>query len=122
MRATYIMLAAASSLGGCETGGTSTTEMKAAAIERARQEAGLAANVPLEATVWTGVGQHDDQIVLCGTVSGESGATRIAKRFAATGVPIRWLAFEDAHDPMIRSQPNKFIEWQQVCADGARGE
>lgn len=114
-------LGAAATLGlaACEQGGTSTAEMKTAAIEHARQELGLAANVPLNATVWVGPEQHREQAVLCGTVSDETPGTRVPpKRFAATGDPIEWLIFEDAHDAMIPAQPDKFPEWGRLCGRG----
>ena len=113
---TPVLLAAALGLFACERGGTSSAEMRAAAIDHARQVLGLAADVPLEATVWVGPEQHEGETVLCGTVSGTSPGTRVPpKRFAATGEPVRWLIFEDAHDPMVRTQPDMFSEWQRLC-------
>ena len=110
------LLAAILGLVACESGGTSTAEMRTAAVEHARQQLGLGADVPLQATVWVGPEQHQEQTVLCGTVSDSSPGTRVPpKRFAATGDPVRWLIFEDAHGPMVTAQPDKFPEWQRLC-------
>ena len=106
-------------LSGCEEGGTSTIELRQAAIDKARQELGLAADVQLEATTWAGA-EHEDQVALCGTVSGTGNGGQVQpQRFAATGDPIRWLVFEDAHDPLLTSQPDKFPEWERLCAKTA---
>lgn len=115
---TLVAIAASLGLAACEDGGTSTSEMRAAAIEHARQELKLAANAPLEATVWVGAQQHEDQTVMCGTVSSSGGTVMKPKRFAATGDPINWLIFEDAHDAMVTAQPDKFPEWQRLCGPG----
>lgn len=113
---TPIWLVASLSIAACERGGTSVLEMEAAAKDHTRQELGLAADVPLQATVWVGRGDEKEETVLCGTVRDERQGTPVRpKRFAATGDPIRWLIFEDAHAPMTRSQPDKFPEWQQLC-------
>lgn len=119
MRAPIFLGAAAVVLASCEGGGTSTAEMEAAAIEHARQELGLAADVPLQSTVWAGQGEDREEVVLCGTVSDQRPGTTVPpKRFAATGDPIRWLVFEDAHDAMVTAQPNKFPEWERLCGNG----
>jgi hypothetical protein len=90
--------------------------MQIAAIEHARQELGVAADVPLQARVWVGPEQYEEQTVLCGTVSDRTPASRVPpQRFAATGDPIQWLVFEDAHNPLITSRPDKFPEWQRLC-------
>ncbi len=116
MRALLILTAAASTLSACEDGGTSTREMEAAAIDRARQELRLGAEVPLEAIVWAGAEDYDGKTVLCGTVSGKAGAASAPpQRFAATGDPIEWLVFTNAHSPMPPSQPDIFPEWQRIC-------
>lgn len=116
---TALILVSVALVAGCERGGTSTAEIREAAINYARQEMQLPADAPLEAKVWVGQQQHQDQTVLCGTVSDPSAGAGVApKRFAATGDPINWLIFEDAHDPMVTSQPNKFPEWQRLCGVG----
>lgn len=113
---TLVMIGASLGLAACESGGTSTSEMRTAAIEHARQELKLAADVPLQARVWVGQEQHQDQTVMCGTVSDSTAGTTVPpKRFAATGDPVRWLIFEDAHDAMVTAQPDKFPEWQRLC-------
>lgn len=118
MRA-LLMTVAGLGVAACEGGGTSTSEMRTAAIEHARQELNLAADVPLQATVWVGPQQHQDQTVMCGTISdSRSGTAMSPKRFAATGDPVKWLIFEDAHDAMVTAQPDKFPEWQQLCGSG----
>ncbi len=115
MRA-LVMLTASLGLAACDDGGTSTADMRAAAIEYTREELKLAPAVPLEAKVWVGPERHDDKIVLCGTVSDVTPNSRMPpKRFAATGDPINWLVFEDAHDAMVSAQPDKFPEWQELC-------
>ena len=105
----------------CDPGGTSSAEMEAAAVERARDELGLAADVPLQAEVWVGRGQHEGQTVLCGTVSGSAPGSKVTpKRFAATVDPVDWLIFENAHASMAPSQPDKFPEWRRLCgSDGS---
>ncbi|MBA2772219.1 MAG: hypothetical protein M3428_03375 [Pseudomonadota bacterium] len=120
MRASPITIAALGAviLGGCESGGTSTREMEAAAIAHARQELGLAETVPLEATVWIGE-PREGQTVMCGTVSDRSpGGGAPPQRFAATSDPVNWLIFEGAHNAMVPSQPDKFPEWQALCGRG----
>lgn len=120
MRATsgFILTAMLVWLAACERGGASTREVREAAIDRARDELQLADNVPIEARVWVGE-PLDDDMVVCGTVSSKGdGQAMQPKRFAATTEPIRWLVFEDAHDAMIRSQPDKFYEWAQLCPTG----
>ena len=118
-----LMLAAALAVAACDPGGTSSAEMEAAAVERARSELGLAGDVPLEAEVWVGREQHEGQTVLCGTVSGSGPDKSVRpKRFAATGDPVDWLIFEDAHASMVPSQPDKFPEWRHLCGtDGSMG-
>lgn len=113
---TLAAIAALSLVAGCESGGTSTREVKAAAIQHAKQKLRLTANTPLEATAWVGQNDEHEELVICGTVSDKGGGSRIRpQRFAATADPIRWLIFEDAHDPLITSQPDKFPEWQRLC-------
>ena len=120
MHRSFTVFAVTASLCGCESGGTSTREIEAAAVQRARQQLRLPASAPLEAKVWVGSEEFDDQPVLCGTVSGAgSSKGRVRpQRFAATGDPINWLVFEDAHAPIVRSQPDKFQEWGRLCSDG----
>ena len=103
---------------GCETGGSSTEDVRQAAIEHARAELGLAADAPLEATVWAGQ-EYEGEITVCGTVSGGNGAAVAPQRFAASTDPIDWLIFEDAHNPIVTSQPDKFPEWSQLCGQEA---
>lgn len=111
-----LLLSVILGLAACEDGGTSAAEMEAAAIDKARQELRLAADAPLQAKVWVGAEEHEGETVLCGTVSDPNPGTRIPpKRFAATGDPIRWLIFEDAHSPMVRTQGDKFPEWGRLC-------
>jgi hypothetical protein len=106
-------------LAGCNAGGTSTQEVRRAAIEHARQQLKLPADTPLEARAWVGQ-PHDGELTVCGTVSGQSGSSAVPpQRFAAATEPIEWLLFEPAHDPMVRSQPDKFREWSQLCGRGA---
>lgn len=101
---------------GCADGGTSTDEMKKAAIQQARERHKLADDVPLEASVWIGNESYNDQAVFCGTVSDRDADRMPPRRFAATGAPINWLVFEDAHDPLTTSRPDKFAEWKILCA------
>lgn len=117
MRRSLALVMTALAVAGCERGGTTTEEARAAAIEKARQELGLSSDVPLEATLWVGLEEYEDQPVICGTVSGQGSGTRIQpQRFAGVGEPVRWLVFEDAHDALLSSQPDKFVEWQRVCS------
>ena len=122
MRTLLFVLAGASALAvsACDSGGTSTREMEAAAIEQAREKLNLPADALLEAKVWVGQ-PFDGETVMCGTVSDTSAGSAVRpQRFAATPEPLRWLVFEDAHDPMSRSQPDKFIEWASVCGTGTQ--
>ena len=109
-------LLAALALAACADNGMSTEEIRLAAIERARQELGVPADTPLEATVWTGE-EYDGDVVVCGTISDQTaGASNVvAQRFAASTEPFRWLIFEGAHEPMVISQPDKFPEWAIIC-------
>lgn len=119
MRRYRALIIAAVVLAGCESGGTTTEEARAAAIKKARQELGLSSAVPLEATTWVGLEDYDGKPVICGTVSGKgSGTTIQPQRFAGIGEPVRWLVFEDAHDALLASRPDKFVEWQRVCRKG----
>ena len=122
MRTPLLVLACAGVIAtsACGGGGTSTREMEAAAIEQARQRLNLPADAPLEAKVWVGL-PFDGETVMCGTVSDTAADSGVpAQRFAATPEPLRWLVFEDAHDPMSRSQPDKFVEWASVCGTGTQ--
>lgn len=119
MNRSPITLAISLMLCACESGGASTAEIEAAAIERARDQLQLAASVPLEAKVWVGTGTVDGQPVLCGTVSDRSSGSGVPpQRFAAVDDPIEWLVFEDAHAPTTPSQPDKFREWGSICSGG----
>lgn len=103
----------------CGKDGASTEEVRVAAIEKARAELGIAADIPLDATVWTGQ-PFNDQLTVCGTVSSSGAQQMRAQRFIATTDPLEWQVFEDAHSPMIPSQPGKFPEWSRIC--GASGQ
>ena len=110
-------LALVALLAGCNSGAMTTEEIKAAATDRARQELDLAANAPLEATVWTG-SEYDGEASVCGTVSSNTGQVP-PQRFMARMEPFEWLVFEGAHDPMTSAQPDKFPSWEQYCSSGA---
>lgn len=116
-RAWLFVAAVLPGLGACDSGGMSTTEVRQAAIERARQQLALGPDNKLEARVWTGR-PRDDEITYCGTVSSEgSAAPQIPpQRFAARGDPLQFLVFENAHAPMVTSEPDKFVSWEQLCA------
>lgn len=103
----------------CDSGGTSSKEMERVAMDRARQELGLAANVPLESRVWTGR-PHEGEVTLCGTVSSADGASKpiVPQRFVATGDPAKFLVFEPAHQQMVQSEMNMFESWASLCAGG----
>lgn len=94
-----------------------TEEVRQAAIDRARQEFGVSGDAPVEASVWAGE-QRGGETIVCGTVSGGDSAQFRPQRFAASSDPIRWLIFEDAHDAMVRPDPNKFPEWSALCGTG----
>lgn len=113
----HILLALFAGLTACDQDGTSTREMEQAAIERTREELGLQADAALEATVWVGK-PHDGDILFCGTVSSGQGATSqiVPRRFAASASPVRFLIFEEAHSPMVTSEPDMFISWETHCA------
>ena len=110
-------LAVIASLSACGEDGTSTREMEQAAIERTREELGLQSDAPLEATVWVGK-EYEGDVMLCGTVSSTRGSTSpiAPQRFAAATEPVRFHVFEEAHSPMVQSEPDKFISWESYCA------
>lgn len=115
MRST-IVAATALALAACSQDGTSTSEMRAAAEQRARQALNLPAEVALKSTVWIGHEEYVGASVMCGTVAGSGeGAPVRPQRFAATGDPIEWLVFEDAHDPMIATRSEKLPDWARYC-------
>jgi len=117
MRHLPIVTMATMILAACAQG-PSTDELKTAATERAAQELRVPAS-SLESTVWVGNGERDGKTVLCGTVSDKTPGSSVSpKRFAATSEPLHWLVFEDAHDPIVASNPNKFAEWGQLCGEG----
>ena len=100
----------------CARGGMSTQEMEAAAIDRARQDLNVPANVPLQAQVWAG-DKWQGKVVLCGIVSGG----QVAQRFAATADdPPRWLLWEDAATPTPPARPDAFVSWAETCAGRTR--
>lgn len=111
--------ASLAAVAACDRGGTSTQDVRRAAVDKARAELGLAGDVPLEATVWTGR-PFNDQLTVCGTVSSAGGQQVRPQRFIATTDPLHWLAFEDAHNQAVSSQPDKFPDWSQVCGVGAK--
>jgi hypothetical protein len=119
MRALLLPLLGAFLCTACGSGGTSTREMERAAMDKTRHDLGLAADAPLETTVWTGK-SVDGQVTLCGTVSSRDGAGQPIQpqRFAATGGPVKVLVFEPAHDAMVTSRPDMFQSWQALCAGG----
>lgn len=111
MKKTVLMLIVL--LSGCDTGGASTTDVRQAAIDEARDKLGLAANVPVEARVWTGT-EYDGEPSVCGTVS-SADSQMPPQRFLARLEPLEWLVFENAHSPM-RGDQNKFPSWQKYCS------
>ena len=114
MRAKGAALVVVAALTGCGSGGMSSDEVRAAAMEEAREQFNLADNAPLEAKVWTG-SEYDGEPSVCGTVSSEAGRMP-PQRFLARLEPFEWLVFEEAHDRLIQSQPDKFPEWARYCA------
>lgn len=99
----------------CDQGGSSTREVKEAAADRARQQLGLPADVPLETTVWTGQ-PFNGELTVCGTVTGPASQQVRPQRFIATTEPFRWRVFEDAQGPTLPSKPEMFPEWSRICA------
>lgn len=116
MRLIVFCLAAAT-LASCGGEGVSTRDVERAAIDRARQELGLAQNVSLKATVWTGR-EADGELTYCGSVSSAEGAPAPIRpqQFAAHGDPLTFFIFGDAHQTDPRSQPGKFENWTALCA------
>lgn len=115
-------IALVTAVAACDQVGASTREVKEAATERAREELGLPSTVPLETSVWVGQ-PFRDQLTVCGTVSSADAAEAqgiTPQRFIATTDPLRWQVFEDAHNPVLPSQPDKFPEWSQTCGVGAQ--
>lgn len=106
----------------CDSGGLTTREMQAAAVDRARQQFNLSADAAMEAQVWAGK-TWDDQVVLCGTVTGRNGGAQVpAQRFAATeGDPVRWLIFENAHAPLADTGGDRVPDWVDLCGTGPQG-
>ena len=105
------------SLTACSGEALTTQDIEAAAIERARQELSLSADVPLKATVWTGR-ERDGQMTYCGSVSGADGASSSVRpqQFAAHGNPLTFFIFGDAHQADPQTQPGKFENWSAVCS------
>lgn len=110
--------AAGSALAACDDGGVSTQDIQRAAIERAREELGLAGDVPLKATVWTGR-EADGQLTYCGSVSSQPGATPAIRtlRFAAHGEPLNFFIFGDAYLGKPGVELEKFGSWTALCAN-----
>ena len=100
----------------CDSGGMTSDEIEQAAMDYARQELGIAADVPLEAEVWVAEGDRND-VIYCGTVSGAGGATQVRpQRFAATTErPIRWIVFEEAHNPLLDTGEDRVPDWVNLC-------
>lgn len=106
-------------LTACRGNAASVTDIKAAAAERARERLELSTDTPLASTVWAGGREHEGEQVICGTVSDPAPGSRVRpQRFAATDRPLRWLVFEDAHDPMTVSRGEKFPDWVLYCGEG----
>ena len=114
-----VAIAALLALPACSEDAASTTEIKTAAEQRARQVLNLPADAALEATMWVGDEDYEGATVLCGTVSasGQNVAQVPPQRFAATSAPIHWIVFEDAHNP-IGPQGEKFPDWSRFCGEG----
>ena len=106
----------------CDSGGLSTTEVRAAAEERVRQSLGLAAGAPLFTDVFVGESDGDD-VILCGTVDGtRRDGSRVGPRhFIAATEPARWVRFERADEVGLPPTPDFSIEWATLCA-GERGD
>ena len=104
-------------LAACGGTGTTTQDVQVAAIERARQELSLPADVPLTATVWTGR-ERNGQMTYCGSVSSTDGAASAIRpqQFAAHGDPLNFFIFGDAHQTDPQTQPGKFENWSAVCS------
>lgn len=107
---TFLLIAA------CEKSGVSSEDVREAAIERARSEFAIPAQVPVDARVWVG-GDYDGEITVCGLVS-SAGPQLKPKRFLASVEPFEWLIFEDAHDAMLRAEPPAAPSWGAHCAPG----
>ena len=122
MRALLLPATAVLSLLACNQAGVSTREMEELAVDRARQELKLAAEVPLQATVWTGK-PYEDKVTMCGTVSAAEGSSTPVEpqRFAAVGDPPQFLFFEPAHEEMVQSRPNMFQSFETLCAGTQAG-
>lgn len=107
----------ACSLAACGGKGTTTQDIEVAAIQRARQELSLSADVPLMATVWTGR-ERDGQITYCGSVGSKHGASSSIRtqQFAAHGDPLTFFIFGNAHQTDPQTQPGKFENWSAVCS------
>lgn len=115
---TIPIVGASLALLACDSSGTSTAEIKEAAEQRTRQQLNLSSDTQLQSTVWVGHEEYEGATVLCGTVSGEDDSAVRPQRFAATADPIKWLAFEDAHDPMLGTRTEKFPDWARYCGEG----
>lgn len=100
-------------LAGCGGEGTTTVDVRTAAVEKARQQFGLSEDVPLDARVWVGK-PYRGKTTSCGTVSSKRGQVP-PQRFLATVDPLQWQVFEGAHSPMTSAQPDEFPDWQQYC-------
>lgn len=98
----------------CAGEGTSTEDVREAALERARQHLSLSADVPLEASVWAG-GEYEGEVTACGTISSQGDGGIAPLRFAATTSPLRWLIFEEAHNPVVDIEPDMFADWTDLC-------
>jgi hypothetical protein len=116
-----LLSATALAVAACDSGGVSTAEMQTAAVERARQQLSLPSDTPLETQVWAGQEYRGD-LVYCGTVSGQGQGLQITpQRFAATTEPLRWLVFEDSHNPLRSTGGDQVPDWVNLCGTGAAG-
>lgn len=104
-------------LAACDSDGLSTVDVMTAAKERVRQSLELTEDSTLFTNVFVGEPVEGD-IVVCGTVEGRhaDGSIVEPRRFIAATDPARWIKFEPVNNPIIPSQPDKFIEWNPTCA------
>ena len=103
----------------CGSGALTSEEIQQAAIERARTELGLPADTPLEAEIWASEGDRED-VIFCGTISGQGEGSQVTpQRFAATATePIRWIVFEEAHNPLLDTGEDRVPDWVNLCEPG----
>lgn len=116
-RATIVTAALLMLLSACQEGGLSTADAATAAKERVRQSLGLSEDAALFTNIFVGRPVKDDR-TLCGIVEGRrADGSRVApRRFIAAVEPARWIKFEPVSTADLPSQPDKFVEWANVCA------